>query len=64
MVMELLGPNLQDLLTLCGGKFSLKTSLLLAIQVLEKIEFFHEKGYVYRDIKPENFVMGIEDKSS
>ena len=34
MVMELLGPNIQDLLTLCGGKFSLKTSLLLAIQIL------------------------------
>lgn len=52
MVMELLGPNIQDLLTLCGGKFSLKTSLLLAIQILEKIEFLHTKGYVYRDIKP------------
>lgn len=49
---------------MCGGKFSLKTSLLLAIQILEKVEYLHSKGYVYRDIKPDNFVMGIEEKSS
>jgi serine/threonine protein kinase len=52
MVLELLGPNLQDLMTMCGGKFSLKCSLLLVIQIFEKIEYLHTKGYVYRDIKP------------
>lgn len=34
MLMDLLGPNLQDLLILCGGKFSLKTALLLTIQIV------------------------------
>lgn len=34
MIMDLLGPNLQDLMMLCGGKFSLKTSLLLTIQIV------------------------------
>lgn len=34
MIMDLLGPNLQDLMMLCGGKFSLKTSLLLIIQIV------------------------------
>ena len=34
MIMDLLGPNLQDLMILCGGKFSMKTSLLLAIQIV------------------------------
>jgi hypothetical protein len=34
MIMDLLGPNLQDLMTLCGGKFSLKTSILLTIQIV------------------------------
>lgn len=36
MIMDLLGPNLQDLMMLCGGKFSLKTSILLIIQVVRR----------------------------
>ena len=36
MAIELLGPSLQDLLEFCGGKFSLKTTLLLADQMVNK----------------------------
>lgn len=36
MIMDLLGPNLQDLMMLCGGRFSLKTALLLAIQIVPR----------------------------
>ena len=35
MLMDLLGPNLYDLMIICGGKFSLKTSLLLIIQIVK-----------------------------
>ena len=34
IVIDLLGPNLKTLLDLCGGTFSLKTSLLLMFQVV------------------------------
>lgn len=34
MLMDLLGPNLYDLMSICGGKFSLQTSLLLVIQIV------------------------------
>ena len=34
MVMDLLGPNIYDLMIVCGGKFSLKTALLLTIQIV------------------------------
>ena len=33
LVMELLGPNLEELFTACGKQFSLQTILLIAIQV-------------------------------
>mmetsp|Transcript_34144 Transcript_34144/g.67266 ORF Transcript_34144/g.67266 Transcript_34144/m.67266 type:complete len:610 (+) Transcript_34144:43-1872(+) len=62
MVMELLGDSLETLYNKCGRKFSLKTVLMLAIQILHRIEHQHNNHYLHRDIKPDNFVMGIDDK--
>ena len=65
MVMELLGPSLEDLLnkkkkqTLnTETRFSEKTWAMLGENMINRVEFFHNMHFLHRDIKPDNFCVG------
>mmetsp|Transcript_33010 Transcript_33010/g.88516 ORF Transcript_33010/g.88516 Transcript_33010/m.88516 type:complete len:393 (-) Transcript_33010:190-1368(-) len=64
LVMELLGLSLDDLMQSCGDRFSLKTVLMLADQMVVRLEELHGLCIVHRDVKPENFAMGRGSKAT
>lgn len=61
LIMDFLGTTLESLFNTCQRKFSLKTTLMIGIQMLDIIEFIHKQSYIHRDLKPENFLIGINE---
>ena len=57
-IISLLGDSLPVLQTKCKGMFRIRTFLMLADQMLRRIEFLHGKGYIHRSIAPQKWLIG------
>lgn len=58
LVMELLGPSLSSIVQTCDSKCTFVCTLGMMIQLLKIFEYIHDHGLIYRDTKPENFLLG------
>lgn len=61
IVMTRLGRPLDDLLDVCGWKFSTKTVLMIGIQAVTRVEQLHDAGYAHVDIHTRNVLIGEKD---
>jgi len=62
MVLELLGPSLERVKVKSAG-FSLRMTLTVGLKVLTLLRNIHEKGLIHRDVKPDNFLFGENEKT-
>lgn len=61
LVMELLGDTLDNIYVKNNKQFNLSTILKLSYDLIILIENIHNCGYIHRDIKPNNFMFGINE---
>jgi serine/threonine protein kinase len=64
LVMDSMGPSLEELFVRCGRRFSLKTTLMIADQIFRILEWVHASGILHRDVKPQNFLVGRGELSN
>jgi serine/threonine protein kinase len=64
LAMDLLGKNLEELFSYCGRRFSMKTICMLGDQMIARLQYIHQKHFLHRDIKPDNFLIGIGEEKS
>lgn len=63
LVFDLLGNSIKDIINI-NKKFSLKSCLIIGIQMIKIIQTLHNKFLIHRDIKPENFLFGLGENTN
>lgn len=65
VVMQLVGPDLSMLLEFAPNKqFTPSTIYKIALQTLERLSVLHDSGWLNRDVKAQNFAVGLGEESS
>ena len=63
LVMELMGKSLEDIFEgFVVKKMSVRCVCNIGYQIIEILEYIHNKHVIHRDIKPDNFVIGLNEK--
>jgi len=63
LVMELMGESLEDIFEkFLIKKMSVRCVCNIGYQMVEILEYIHSKHIIHRDIKPDNFVVGRNEK--
>ena len=63
LVMQLLDKSLEDLINKYST-FSSKTVAMLGYQMVNILQYIHDRHIIHRDIKPDNFVMGAKEDNA
>ena len=61
---ELLGKNLSQIYQLSLGQMSIAQIINLGVQLTHSIESLHRIGYIHNDIKPDNIMVGQENRKN
>ena len=64
MILQLLGESLESLFDKCDRRFTVKTTIMIAEQVLTRLQCLHEEGYIHRDMKPDNLMIGKDQSNT
>lgn len=55
---------MSDLTQFCGGRLSLKTTLMFGLQMVQRMRELHARRVVHLDIKPQNITIGLYEKTN
>lgn len=64
MVLPVLGPDMATLLRDLNGKFSVKTTLMIALLMIQRLTHIHKKGYLHNDVKIQNITISRKDPTN